>query len=769
MTSNRFIYYILAAFIASSLLLLTMQYNSRNNLRSLIGGNEQLMIELKAMGELRQAERNIISTESKIRAAVATGDTAYLDGTDKQIAEAKTNLDSLRSKFHNDSIRMWLDGLTALATQKGLLRDQVLSEFHTTGRFPSGILINSPLARRDSNKIDKLTRKIFESRRQELTNLEAAVTQSGRRLQRMETLLVLLGMCSGALFFWFIINRIIHQNRSIRNLDASEKKVIETARIKENFLANMSHEIRTPLNAILGFTNLLRARNKDPELAEFAQSIRQSGENLLTIVNDILDISKIEAGMIRIESAPFSIRELIHSVGTMFGERVREKGLTLETSIEEAVPDRLDGDATRLTQILVNLIGNAIKFTDKGIVSVRVCAGERGDRGERAEPGEHSGSSFPLKVIVADSGIGIPHEKLAAIFDRFRQAEDSIARRYGGTGLGLSIVKDLVLLQKGTIAVESRENQGTTFTFTIPYAISARPFSDEKQQEHTAIPLSGAGNIHLLVVEDNAMNQRLLRHLLTGWQLSFDMVDSGAKALEALAMRTYTLVLMDIQMPEMDGYTTVRMIRQQLRLDVPIVAMTAHALAGEREKCLSQGMNGYIAKPIKEIDLYNLIIQLSGSSLSGPASDAVQPVWDDDPAPGEQAAPGNRPDKDGIPVYAFIDLLYMKQISNGNIEYEKCVTEEFIEGIPKDLNALESARREKDTNLLRRTAHDMKTSTSIMGLSERLQGSLDQLEYEELPDETLQERIAFIRTVCLNALQEARHFYSTLKYPSSGY
>jgi signal transduction histidine kinase/ActR/RegA family two-component response regulator len=760
MTSNRFIYYILVAFIASSLLLLSMQYNSRNNLRRLIGGNEQLMIELNASSELRQAERNIISTESKIRAAVATGDTAYLDGTDQQIAEAKANLDSLRSKLHNDSIRMWLDGLSALATQKGLLKDQVLSEFHTTGRFPPGILINSPLARRDSNKIEKLTRKILESRRQELTSLEAAVTQSGRRLQRLETLLVLFGVCSGALFFWFIINRIIHQNKSIRKLDASEKKVIETARIKENFLANMSHEIRTPLNAILGFSNLLKARNKDPQVAEFAQSIRQSGENLLTIVNDILDISKIEAGMIRIESAPFSIRELIHSVGTMFGERVREKRLTLETSIEGAVPDRLEGDATRLTQILVNLIGNAIKFTDRGVIGVRVCAGERGERGERGElgelgergergeRGEPNERSFPVKVIVSDNGIGIPHEKLAAIFDRFQQAEDSIARKYGGTGLGLSIVKDLVLLQKGTIAVESRENEGTTFTFTIPYAISTEPFSDEKQQEQPAIPFGGAGNIHLLVVEDNAMNQSLLRHLLSGWQLSFDMVDSGAKALEALTRQSYTLVLMDIQMPEMDGYTTVRMIRQQLRLDLPIVAMTAHALAGEREKCLSQGMNGYIAKPIRETDLYNLIKQ-----LSGPEDDLVTE---------KPASPANWPDKDDIPVYAFIDLLYMKQISNGNIEYERCVTEEFIEGIPKDLVALESARREKDTNLLKRTAHDMKTSTSIMGLSERLQASLDELEYEDLPEETLLERIAFIRTVCLNALQEARHFYSTL-------
>ncbi|TDX00886.1 hybrid sensor histidine kinase/response regulator [Dinghuibacter silviterrae] len=737
MASNKFIYVILGAFFASALLLIVLQYNSRLGIRALIDGNERLMAELRAGNALRQAERDILSTESRIRAAAATGDTSYLAGTDELVAEAEANLDTLRRTFggdgaagvggagadgdrtatDGDSVRAYLDRLALLGAAKARWRDDVLVTLRRQGRV-------SLTANRDSNQVDALTGNIYRSREQRLARLEAGIRADGKRVQRLETLLVAVGLLSGALFFWFIINRIRYQNRSIRRLDASEKKVQETARIKENFLANMSHEIRTPLNAILGFTYLLKNRNTDPAQAEFIRTIEQSGENLLAIVGDILDISKIEAGMIRIESAPFGLRDLLQSVVVLFRARAEEKGIALEPDTDPSLPDVYVGDAMRLTQILVNLVGNAVKFTEKGSITLRV-SGARGDGdGARSD-------GTALTFTVSDTGIGIPPEHLSAVFDRFTQADASITRRFGGTGLGLSIVRDLVELQGGHITVDSQPGRGTTFTFTIGYALPSGPVSGVVKEA----PAARLEGIRLLVVEDNAMNQSLLRHVLTDWKLSFDLVGSGEQALEALVEKTYTLILMDIQMPGLDGYATTRQIRERLHLRLPVIAMTAHAMAGEREKCVAAGMDGYITKPLDVAELYRLILRFSDA-----------------------------------PVYSYIDLRYMKQVSNGNKAYEKSVTRQFIEGVPRDLDTLEQAYSAGDIALLKRTAHDMRNSLGVMGLAGRLQDVLDGLEYGPAGSPTgaaeygpaTAARIEALRAVCLPAVQEARHFYETL-------
>jgi CheY-like chemotaxis protein len=487
----------------------------------------------------------------------------------------------------------------------------------------------------------------------------------------------------------------------------------------------------------LGFTNLLNARDLKPELAEFVESIHRSGENLLIIVNDILDLSKIEAGMVRIESAPFSVRGLVHSIETMFKEKSKEKNLQFVTVVADTVPDILMGDATRLTQILMNLIGNAAKFTPGGSITVRI------DSRSVQE------NTVQLRCTIQDTGIGIPKDKISGIFDRFQQAEDSITRKYGGTGLGLSIVKDLIQLQHGEISVESEPGKGTTFSFYIPYAISNS--SPVSEFDGTSFTFTSTADMHILVVEDNEMNQSLLRHLLTGWRLSFEMVGNGIEAIEALGRSKYSLILMDIQMPGMDGYTATRQIRQELRLDLPIIAMTAHALAGEREKCLAHGMNEYISKPIQERQLYRIIVQFGGAN-AGPEAPARASDADDSPP----INPGTGS------TYQFINLDYMREISGGNTEYEKTVTGQFIDRIADDVQALSSAMAEHNSARLKSTAHNMKTSVSIMGLTEKLLTHLDVLEYSDEVGQELGNHVSAVAMICNNALQEARHFYSTL-------
>jgi signal transduction histidine kinase/DNA-binding response OmpR family regulator len=731
MTSNRIIYLALAAFIAGNVLIIFVQYSSSKNIHNLITGNRKLSNELIVGNQLREAERDLLAAEIRLGRAVATNDTAYLLQADTMLADAHSLLDSLKAINDQDSAIRNIDQLFKLADEKLVLKNLILDAYRQ-GQGISPDSFRAIMKRRYTIiDVNNFSRRIYTTRQQLLDSLSLSVNSSGRRAQKWNIVMILIVVVSGAVLFWYIISRMRRQNLLIQQLDASEKKLREVSLIKENFMANMSHEIRTPMNAILGFTNLMKARNSDPKLEEFIEAIRKSGDSLLTIINDILDISKIEAGMMRIESTIFDVRSVIHSVQTIFAGEMQEKGLDFTISVDELIPVELSGDPTRLTQILSNMIGNAIKFTSKGVIRVNVD--DKGREGNRIHIG----------FVISDTGIGIAKEKLADIFDRFRQAEDSITRKYGGTGLGLAIAKDLISLQGGEIAVESQPGKGTTFRFTIPYEIAREPASAPAITASTGAGYVDYRHIRVLVVEDNELNQRLLGHLLTGWELSFDIVPNGVEALEKLRTETFDLVLMDIQMPGMDGYTATREIRTKLKLETPILAMTAHAFPGERQKCLSNGMNEYIAKPINHKELFGLLARLTG--MDGSRRNVKTETGKKTPAD-----------------YQVIDLQYMWGISDGNKEYERTVTEQFMEIIPIDLTALESALEKMDLVALRHTAHAMRTDVAIMGFLEKVRFFLDVLEYDPFDEQKFQKAVLSVNAICLNALPEARQFYASL-------
>ena len=731
MTGKKIIFYILAAFIAGNLLLIYIQYNSAKNINTLIRGNEKLLEEFRVSSELKELEKDILSVEGKIRGTVSTKDTYYIEGLDIKISEVESDLSQLQKISDDDSSVKYIDELDYLVHKKLVFSRGILDTFHAGDKTVAEDLIAAQQGKKLTDSIILVIQIIDSTRQKLLATVTSSIDESGKKAQKFGTILIVLVLISGAILFWYVINTIRKQTQLIQQLNISERKVRESARVKENFMANMSHEIRTPMNAILGFTNLLQRKNLDAESKEYIQTIQKSGENLLTIINDILDLSKIEAGMMRIESAPFSIRGLTHSIQTMFKSKAAEKNLQLSATVDESVPDTLEGDATRLTQIFVNLIGNALKFTNNGTISVRIS-----NEGI-------TGNTIMTGIIVADTGIGIEKEKLAPIFERFQQAEDSVTRKYGGTGLGLSIVNDLVLLQNGSIAVESEPGIGTSFRLIIPYKISADQISTVLSPiRASVITKEHFENTLILVVEDNEINQSLIRHLFNDWQLEFHLASNGKKALDKLREKKYDLILMDIQMPEMDGYTATQKIRTELKLDTPIIAMTAHALSGEREKCLSYGMDEYISKPIEYEQLYKLIARFTQKnklvSLQKTASD-----------------------KSGNGSYQYINLQYMKEVSMGNAEYEKTVTEQFIETIPGDLQSLENAWKEKDIPHLQQLAHNLRTTVSVMGLNESLQPYLDNLEYEKLGEEIFQQNYLPVKSICEGSVQEAKQFYST--------
>jgi PAS domain S-box-containing protein len=459
-------------------------------------------------------------------------------------------------------------------------------------------------------------------------------------------------------------------------------------KVREIFLANMSHEIRTPMNAILGFTRLLFESELTKEQRSFIDAIHFSGENLLVIINDILDLSKIQSGKMTIEKCEFNLPDLINGISTVLLPKAQEKRLKLVSKIGESVPTVIKGDPVRLNQVLTNLISNAIKFTSFGSVSLDISS-------INSENG-----NVLLKFKVKDSGIGIPSEKLNAIFDSFVQASSDTTRKYGGTGLGLSIVKSLVTLQEGEIVVDSEPGLGSTFTVLLPFELGNTNVSPIQQNffaGHESMDQIRDANI--LVVEDNAVNQLLVKKVLQRTGCTTDVASNGLEALERIKMKRYDLILMDIQMPEMDGYEATEYIRNSMPLhsDIPIIAMTAHAFSSDVTRCISAGMNDYISKPFKAEDLYSKIIKYCGYPRHTKVVNLHQ--------------------SENILKYQ-IDMSPIYDIVNGDTIFMNDLTLVYDKQTPAFVEKLRSYTKNQNFEAIRSVCHQIKSSYGIMRMSE---------------------------------------------------
>lgn len=386
--------------------------------------------------------------------------------------------------------------------------------------------------------------------------------------------------------------------QSFDQLVIAREEALSATKMKSEFLANMSHEIRTPINGVVGMTGLLLDTKLSDEQREFADAIKKSSESLLTVINDILDFSKIEADKLNFEHVDFDLWESIVDCQKTLEFEATKKKLSLQTSLSAKLPRYVNGDPGRFKQILLNLLGNAIKFTAEGSVTLK---------GEMISV---EASNARLRFEIIDTGIGIPEEAIGRMFKAFSQADNSTQRKFGGTGLGLSISKMLVERMNGKIGVESVEGKGSNFWFEI-----LLPIGTQSKEVLSQIEISKNSNLsnrktRILIAEDNTVNQIITRKMIEKMGFYADVVANGQEVLEALGMAPYDLILMDCQMPEMDGYEATKAIRLSKTLpdpNIPILAMTANAMAGDSEKCLESGMNDYISKPVSAEKLASIV------------------------------------------------------------------------------------------------------------------------------------------------------------------
>jgi len=513
--------------------------------------------------------------------------------------------------------------------------------------------------------------------------------------------------------------------------EGEKGKAEDAVKAKQQFLSNMSHEIRTPMNAIIGFTKVILKTDLSAKQREYLTAIKMSGDALIVLINDILDLAKVDAGKMTFEQTPFKMALSISAMLHLFEPKIQEKNLELVKEYDERIPEVLMGDPVRLHQIILNLVSNAVKFTAHGKITVGVRL--LSEDVEKAT----------IEFAVSDTGIGIKEENINKIFESFRQASSGTSRLYGGTGLGLAIVKQLVEPQGGSIHVESKEGEGSTFSFVLNFK---KTDANAETAEEILELNPDIKNIKVLVVEDMALNQLLMKTLLDDFGFERDIAGNGKVAIEKLQTKLYDVILMDLQMPEMNGFEATEYIRNVMNSKIPIIALTADVTTVDLAKCKAVGMNDYIAKPVDERLLYSKIVGL----VKKPTKQLVE------------SRGSENEKKNG----RCIDLDYLIHRTKSDPTLMMEMISLYLEQTPPLVSAMKQSFQDKDWGLLHAAVHKMIPSFSIMGIGSNFENMAKQVkDYATTQQQSveIQDLVLQLENVCNQACKELKEELHMIK------
>lgn len=652
-------------------LIIYLQYVSYSTSKSLIKSNEDLAEEMDFSNNIQFFQTHLILLDNHIDEIRSGSQSESIKDLERELKILNLTYNYINIYLSIQNTKESTQDFRAIFSQKIELGQNVLDQIKNNGNL-SPQLINQINQKEDLN--ENINSKLIDWEDLASENVlkkSESIIQSEKLSQSINLWLTLLSCLIFGLAIYFIYNQIQKQRHLISELKIAQEKAIKLSKVKDDFLANMSHEIRTPLNGILGFIEILRMESISQKAQKIIQTIQDASHQLLFIVNQILDISKIEEGMVRIEKTPFQLSEVIAKLDASYRDLIESKNIKFLISNESGTNFQLKGDQYRLIQILSNLLSNSLKFTSEGEINLKI-------KSYRLD------SKQNLQFILSDTGIGIESHKLTTIFERFEQAALYTTRTHGGSGLGLSIVKQLVDLHEGTIEVESKINQGSKFIVSIPFEIYQESESKFISNTYEKIHKINS-NAKILVVEDNPINLKLIRHWFEGLNLKFHYSVMATSAIEILKKEQFDLILMDIQLPEMNGYQCTEYIRQELKISTPILGITAHTMKTDIDKCFESGMNAYLMKPLYEailIKTMHRFISLMDTKL--------------------------------------VDLENLNSISNGNSSFVSDFLKEFLYSTPIEIDKLNMSYQTDNLADFKFVAHSLKTNFSYLGLKSDL-------------------------------------------------
>jgi signal transduction histidine kinase/CheY-like chemotaxis protein len=710
--SRRF-YWVLAIILFGIITNLLVELYIWNLATSTTNVNNEIQADIKLINKLGNVRTHITLIQSKVRGLVITGNHEFAEDVGKITEdELRTNLTDIQHILKGDEkLKSELDTLNSKTQELVQFIYHTVSTHNEKGKAAAENLIEKKVGKELREKIFNITEEIeraIEDR------VQRKAVNAGLQEQQFQWLVMIKPWVVLGLFLllgFLILQSQRKNNALIVELNAVQGKEERIGLAKDQFIYNISHELRSPLNTVLGYTELLHKTSLDFNQSKFVTAIHFSSERLLHIVNQLLSFSKVQSGVLAVDAVAFDLHDFLHQLEGTFTQRFNKKGIELLLTIDPDVARNLRGDVHKLSQILTNLVGNALKFTEAGSVQLNVgVANPTHDR-------------VLLVFTVFDTGVGIKSADITRIFDRYYQVSAPEHIRQEGTGLGLAITRQLVEIMGGEISVSSEVRKGSAFRVTLPFEPCSVVEKAPNEQFNGGLEM--VKKLKILVVDDSEMNLDFAGHLLESWKHKVVKTLSSRDALEKLKADKFDLVLTDIQMPQMDGHQLAKEIRGTLNLSVPIIATTAHIAQDEEALCRSEGMNGFLSKPFKEIDLYNVIMATM------------------------------RMDKSNV-----VNLSYLKNISKGDLEFERRIQNNFLANVPAQLTLLEQSLTQNERPGVLKALHNLKVSISVFGLSEAIKEPIQTLaafgkgEVDGSPKDAIEK----LKVVFEDAMNEIREY-----------